>query len=404
MNHLIQIQEKVAVIGSGIAGCLAALELARAGYEVRIFEELDTAFGGTSATALQAHLGGLYSGNMDTAKECLRSAIEIKKFIPYALNDRNAMFFVAKQSDITLDEYVSFYTELRDYYASLPIGDRVFGGVDDFFHVISAQDHPFIKNVEGGIMTKEPGLDMQQARYTLLAKLQGYGVGVHASTEVIAAEKRGEADFILSLRSKGNTSEYRCNQVINAGGYKCRTLDYQFGDRTSYNLSLEAKCMVRDTTPGEPMPAFYVVRGYFMHMTPVNDGSISCLNTATTEGGYINTLTLDDTTTHIPKEWQDIMTTGIIPDAKNRQRTMIEYANDTFLVGRRLEPVALIPGISTSFSASRQNRTQHKVNIVIPGWQTIVPTKATHALELARQAVENAIAHSVNIGHRSVND
>lgn len=393
------IQENVAVIGSGIAGCLAALELARAGYRVRIFEELDHPFSGTSATALQAHLGGLYSGNMETAKECLHSAIEVKKVMPYMLSDRNATFLVAQQSEMRMNEFVTFYEQLRDYYDTLPDEDKVFGEPKDFFRIITSEDYPFAKNIEGGIVTHEPGLDMEKARDVLLEMLAELGVEIATNTEVMTAEKRPEGEFILSIKAGNDTSEYRCMQVVNAGGYKCRLLDFQLGDRTSYSLSLEAKCIVRDVTPSAPMPAFYVVRGGFIHITPIGDGRLSCLNTGTKDGGYIDTMILDNENTRIPSEWQEIMATGRIPDAEKRQQAMIEYANSNFLVDRQLEPVALVPGISTSFSSVRQNRTQRKVTIVTPGWQTIVPTKATHALELARQALDNAREYSVQLGN-----
>jgi glycine/D-amino acid oxidase-like deaminating enzyme len=273
----------------------------------------------------------------------------------------------------------------------------VFGKPEDFFRILTAQDYSFAKNIEGGIVTHEPGLDMEEARKVILGTLANLGVEITTNTEVLRAKKRSEGEFILSIRTGDSTSEYHCAQVVNAGGYKCRELDYQLGDRTNYTLSLEAKCIVRDVTRREPMPAFYVVRGGFIHITPIGDGSLSCLNTGTKNGGYVDTITLDNENTSIPSEWQEIMTTGQLPDATKRQRAMIDYANSTFLVDRQLEPVALVPGISTSFSSARQNRTQRKANIVTPGWQTIVPTKATHALELAREALDNAREYSIHI-------
>jgi glycine/D-amino acid oxidase-like deaminating enzyme len=391
---LTQPQENVAVIGSGIAGCLAAQELAAAGYQVQVFEERDQAFSGTSATALQAHLGGLYSGSTETARECLHSAIEVKKAMPYALSDRNAMFLVAEQSELAMDDYIAFYEELAGYYANLPAEDRVFGHPDRFFRTVTAEECDFAKNIEGGIVTQEPGLDMARTRTTLLGKLARLGVGIATNSEVIGVKTKTDGSFALSVKTRGVTDDYHFDQVVNAGGYKCRVLDHELGDRTNYNLSLEAKSILRDDTPGSALPPFYVVRGYFMHITPMGSGDVTCLNTATADGGYVDTATCDDNTPSMPAEWQEIMATGVIPDAAQRQRAMIEYANDNFLVGRQLEPVELVPGISTSFSAARQNRTQKGANIVVPGWQTIVPTKATHALELARQTVANALTHS----------
>jgi glycerol-3-phosphate dehydrogenase len=148
--------ETVAVIGSGIAGCLTAYKLASEGYLVTIIEEQRRLFSGTSKYAIQAHLGGLYSGNPETARECLGSAIQVKKAMPFALTERKPFFLVAHDSEISMDEYVSFYNDLANYYGSLPPGDQVFGPPEKFFRILNAEEHNFAKNVEGGIATQEP--------------------------------------------------------------------------------------------------------------------------------------------------------------------------------------------------------------------------------------------------------
>lgn len=385
--------ERIAVIGSGIAGCLTAELLANEGYAVRVFEERERPFSGTSATALQAHLGGLYSADLNTAYECLRSAIEIKKNVPYALSDRNAMFLVADQSEVTIDEYLTFYEELAGYYSDLPVDDRVFGRPDDFFRVANPNELQFAKNITGGIVTREPGLDMVKARTVLLGRLARRQVQIATSAEVVSV-KQDDDGFLLSVKQDDEIYKEYFHQVVNAGGYKCRILDSQLGDNTSYHLSLEAKNIIQNETSDSLLPSFYVVRGGFIHIAQIGENNVACLNTATVDGGYIDSMDYDDRESQIPEEWQEIMSTGYIPDARERQHAMIEFASDNFLVGQCLEPLNLIPGISTSFNISRQNRAQKDATVVTPGWQTIVPTKATHALGLAKQATINVLAHS----------
>lgn len=387
--------ERVAVIGSGIAGCLAAQALAQCGYRVQIFEERPEPFSGTSATAVQAHLGGLYSGSTQTARECLDSAVKIKKTMPYALNNREAMFLVAERSDIDVDSYLAFYEDLAGYYESLPSEDHVFGRPDDFFRIASADEYGFAKGIAGGIITKEPGLDMISTKNVLLGRLASFGVRILVDSEVVGVQTKSHGRFMLSVQNKDRVNNHIFDQVVNAGGYKCRVLDHELGDRTQYNLSLEAKAILRDVTNAAPLPPFYVVRGHFMHLTPVDNHGLVCLNTATRDGGYVDTATYQANSVGLPESWHRIMTTGILPDATARQRSMIEYANDNFLINRHFEQVDLIPGVSTSFSSSRQNRTQKSVSVIIPGWQTIIPTKVTHALGLAHQVADNALGHSM---------
>ena len=118
---------------------------------------------------------------------------------------------------------------------------------------------------------------------------------------------------------------------------------------------------------------------------------------AVNEGSYLGTMSYNQDNPTLPEEWSGIMDGGQVPDSTQRQRAILEYANDEFLTDTHLEPVGLVPGVAVSFSASRQDRTRRGANQVTPGWQTIVPTKATNALELAREARENVVAHSDEI-------
>ncbi len=387
--------EQVAVIGSGIAGCLVAYELAGSGYQVSIFEERDTAFSGTSMGALQAHLGGLYSGSSETAKECLRSTIELKRTLPFALNAHKAMFLVADNSEVSLDGYLQFYTDLTEYYSSLPRTDQVFGPPEEFFTFKDADDCKFIKNIQGGIETQEPGLDVRITRRRLLGKLACQGVKVITGTEVMGASL-GQRGFKLAFKNNGQGYSAHFDQVINAGGYKSRLLDHEFGDRTEYRLSLEAKNIVKNRNDTIPLPPFYVVRGYFMHVTPLGSSEYTSLITAREDGSYIGTTTYDADNPTLPEDWQHMLMSGEVLDGAKRQKAMIDYAQSEFQLNADFVSTMLQPGISTWYSDSRQNRSQRGANEVIPGWQSIIPTKFTNALALAKEALSNSLNYSAN--------
>jgi len=389
-------REKIGVIGSGIAGSLVAHDLALQGYRVTVLEERPEPFSGASANAAHAHLGGLYSGSAQTAQECLASAIEIKKTMPYALTNQRTAFLVAEQSAMPFEDFTAFYAGLRDHYGTLPAEDQVFGRPESFFRVLEPGEYAFAKNVAGGIMTQEVNLDMARARRTLMGRLHELGVTMLTGTKVTGVDMRRD-QFRLTVKDNIGRGRMNFDQVVNAGGYKARLLDHQLGDRTPYNLFLKTWNVVRNN--GKPLPPFFIVRGDFMMHVPLTGDrqGLSVMN-GTDSGSYIDNLQYTVDSPAVPEEWEEILRSGVIADASERQAAILEYAGDNFLkeVGN-FEPVQLIPGVATSFSSSRQDRTQRGARIVQPGWQTIVPTKATHGLELAREAVANVLHRS----HRS---
>lgn len=384
--------EAVAVIGSGIAGSLTAYELAGAGYSVTLIEERDETFSGTSAHPIQAHLGGLYSGSPATAKECLHAAIALKKALPIALTERKASFLVAGESDLTLPEFIRFYQELTDYYAGLPLEDQVFGRPENFFRTLKPEEYSYAKNVEGGIITQEPGLNIAGLRAALLRNFKQLSVRVLTGTTVVGV-KQHDDQFILTLKTGGIARNARFDQVVNAGGYKARLLDHMLGDTTQYHLFLKAWNIVRPLEKQHPLPPFVIVRGGYIHYSPIGNSDVACL-LAPKEGlSYLTSTTYDTNNPKLPAEWTNILEHGV-PNKREHFRKIMEYAGDNFLHNPQFEPVDVIPGVAVSYSKTLQDRTGRGVREIVPGWYTAVPTKATTALLLARSTTAAVTAHS----------
>ena len=73
--------ERVAVVGGGVFGCTAALELAKHGYDVTLFESgSDIIHGATLKNQLRVHRGYHYPRSDETTQQCLRSE---HKFLAY---------------------------------------------------------------------------------------------------------------------------------------------------------------------------------------------------------------------------------------------------------------------------------------------------------------------------------
>lgn len=390
-------REKIAVIGGGIAGSLAARALSAEGYRVSIIEEEGGILNGTSAGAIQGHLGGLYSGSLETAIECMDSTIQYAQELPFALHKgREAQFLVADSSEISMDEFVDFYDTLKDHYATLPLKDQIFGPPENLYRVLGKNEFAYAKNIEGGIATQEPGLDMERLRLRLDHEFGRQGVNLYVNTTVLEADVH-DGQFVLTTQHENTVQQEAFDQVVNAGGYRARILDHNFGDRTNYHLNLKTWNFVRNSEAfkdSEPLPPFYVVRGSFIHHSPFgHDGLINLF--ASTEGNtYLGNLEYGEKTPELPDEWLEMMRSKEVPDKASRQQSIIEYAHDMFLKEKRVEPVDLRPGVAVSFSANTSDRTRRGANVIVPGWQTAVPTKATNALDLAKEVTENALKYS----------
>jgi glycine/D-amino acid oxidase-like deaminating enzyme len=384
-------RNEVAVIGSGIAGSMSAYELAQEGFDVTILEESANVFDGTSSHAIQAHLGGFYSGSPETARECLDSAIKLKKEMPFAFNNRKALFLVSNDSEISYEDYLTFYENQSQYYANRSRSDYVFGSPKNFYRPLQGEEYGFAKNIEGGVASEEPGFDMERIRSKILRELGKMGVKLATSSSVKGVDVRGEK-FALRVEQKGKSHEKIFDQVVNAGGYKARLLDHQLGDETEYNLYLKAWNIVK-ADPSQQIPPLFIVRGDFIHYSPIGANGLASIVDARNDGSYIDAMKYDRRKPSLPREWIKILESGVVPNKNKRQNMTLKRTKEDYLPDARFQPVDLIPGVAVSFSSSRSDKTHRGVNEILPGWQTVVPTKAGNAFELAKEALGNAIRH-----------
>ncbi len=390
-NH----NETIAVIGSGVAGSLAASRLANEGYGVTLIEQLPEPFSGSSAYAAQIHLGGLYSGNPDTAYECLLSAIEMKRCYPESLTEKRVQFLVAEKSDISVGDLIDFHEDLAGRYADLPEEDHVFGLPEDFFEILQPDEYAFAKHIAGGILGREVTFNMARTREMVLRDLGRFGGRLMTSTKVIDVELSADDRFNLVVENGEDTAIFAFDQVVNAAGYGARPLDHKLGDRTQYSLMLKTWNLVQEKCGETTMPPFAVVRGDFIthYPRPGQDG-VSVLNAAGSASRLDHRVYDADNAT-LPSEWEEVLRSRTVPRAAVLQKEILDFAGDHFLTdASKLQPVRLVPGVAVAYSTAWADRKQKEVNIVVPGWQTAVPTKVSHAVRLASEVVHNALDYS----------
>ncbi len=94
-------QEIIAVVGAGLAGCMCAIFLARAGYQVRLIEKAPHIMAVSSKIPIHLHSGGLYLNDMVAANHCLHDSINFMKVLPFAVVNHPTAFAV-----MTLDDSI----------------------------------------------------------------------------------------------------------------------------------------------------------------------------------------------------------------------------------------------------------------------------------------------------------
>lgn len=106
---------RAAVVGAGLYGATIAVELARAGHRVDLYERhRDLLHGATRAQQARLHLGYHYPRSMATALQCKKDAARFTARFPNAVNRRNSHYYaIAERGSLTgPDGYLAFCEEL----------------------------------------------------------------------------------------------------------------------------------------------------------------------------------------------------------------------------------------------------------------------------------------------------
>lgn len=160
---------RVAVVGGGIYGCAIAVDLARAGADVDLFEaRSDLLDGSTSRHMGRLHSGYHYPRSDATATEARDTAAAFTARWPQAVRRARHWYAVAPGSKVTPDGYLAFLDRL-----GLP------------YEVAGRSDMPpQIHTAELVVRASEAFVDTGVLRRLLRADLHRAGVGVHTGRKV----------------------------------------------------------------------------------------------------------------------------------------------------------------------------------------------------------------------------
>lgn len=151
------------MIGAGIFGCTIAIELARAGAEVHLYERHgDVMCGASRANQGRLHSGFHYPRSLCTAREVRDTAAEFAQRFPSTVYRAAHHYLVASDSRVSAEKYLAFCDEL-----GLP------------YWQIGA--HPLVRSdtVDLILGVNEQFVDLKALRGVLKQELVASGVNVH---------------------------------------------------------------------------------------------------------------------------------------------------------------------------------------------------------------------------------
>jgi glycine/D-amino acid oxidase-like deaminating enzyme len=167
---------RVAVVGAGVYGCVAALDLAAAGHSVEVYERhRGILYGATRAQQGRLHRGYHYPRSLTTAKAAQRDARVFAARFPTVV-DRTAwqVYAIADEGSLTsADDYLRFCDTLGGGYRVTP-------------------PQPLLQGVEVAVAVDEAFINIPKLRELLYRQLRAAGVTLQLATEVDPATVPGD--------------------------------------------------------------------------------------------------------------------------------------------------------------------------------------------------------------------
>jgi len=233
-----KIQCTAAIIGGGLAGCLAAIELANKDYKVCLIEAKDGLLEGTSSVTPGRMGLGFHYIHKETAIVYLHSTIQfVKKYKdlvhPLMIGGdkaedhplRRGRYFITEDSLFPKEEILETYAELQKEYRRLceeDISNQVFGDPDLFFQILDPSEYEYdvSDKIVCGVETPEHLLNWFPFKRFILNEIEkNRNIEVFTSEEVrkvgFDAENSRHVLFCYSKESKQLNYEIYSPFVVN---------------------------------------------------------------------------------------------------------------------------------------------------------------------------------------------
>ena len=248
-----KIQSSVAIIGGGLAGCLAAIELAEKGHRVCLIEAKDGLLEGTS-NVTPGRMGlGFHYIHEETGIIYLRSTIEfVKKYKdsvhPLMIGGdqvenhplRRGRYFITDNSLFSKEKILGTYARLQEEYRRLceeDVSNKVFGEPDSFFVILDPSEYKsdVSDKIVCGIETPEHLLNWPLFKEFVLDEIEKntnieiltgeevrkVGFDAETNRHVLTCYNRGSRRFDCAVHSQFivNSTWERVEEITQAAGF-----------------------------------------------------------------------------------------------------------------------------------------------------------------------------------------
>lgn len=360
---------RIAIIGCGIFGALAAIRLGEAGYKVEVFEEKALPLSGATRNNLnRVHLGPHYPRDIDTAKQSLnnfdRFCLEFKPAINK--NFTNGYFIAKENSKTSPEDFIKFLDS-----ANIP------------YEEVNPSKFPLkLLQVSMGIICKEAVYDINILRELLISKMDAVQIKLNCLSKISNINIKNNG-FELEL----NNSELKnFDIVINSSYqninrlYKSMQQDDNLGREFQYEYTASA---LIDLDITEPVGAT-IMDGPFVTLLPFGitgkyllyDVEKSVLKRSIAE--------------FMPNEWGNLKTTPVA--------NISEYDFSMRLIKSALKFIPSLskarvhglmhgPRMVLSGKDSSDARPSY-VSEVFPGYFEIFSGKVDHAIETGEKLLD----------------
>jgi glycine/D-amino acid oxidase-like deaminating enzyme len=417
------VREKVCVIGGGVAGVTAALELAARGCDVDLLEVGARLFEGVSTRqSHREHLGHHYPGDPSgrTARLCMQGALAFERRYPgFTSGERPWFNFVVRGRDdaaappwerssiVSPAEYLAYCATLRAVYEQLLAEeeDVPFGPADAFCRVLDQKQYAHLVAAERvGLGVASPERVVMTERFVArLAKLvrSEPAIVVRTGHGVIAAE-RHRGGYRLTARRGGGTCALEYPQVVNATWSHAPLLDEQVGPPAPRS-TIRLRLITHVDLPAElaEEPSIFFTLGAFGNYTNLGRTSRS-----PAEGAlfYVPVCDAGSTTeVDIPEEWRRLVAGGL-EEAQAREighEVVDGLARFVPALARARLRETRVGTVITRGDAdiwdrdsAMHRRFEAGVEAVAPGWHSVNVAKLTYCVWVAEAVADAVLLHA----------